>query len=81
MSIPGSKREPIGIGTGMQAFSIGALYSTNCHLGVGGGGVCAVGKATWLALVGAVADAWSAVGWVILDQETLLHSSGGGLIL
>ncbi len=67
MSILRSKREPISVVTDMRAFSIGTLYSTNGCLGVLGGGACAVGKATELALVDAVADAGSAVGWVLSD--------------
>jgi hypothetical protein len=46
MCTPGSKREPIGVGLVMRAFFRGTLYSTNCRLGVGGGGACAIGKAT-----------------------------------
>jgi hypothetical protein len=57
MSNPKSKRKPIGVVTDVRAFSIGTLYSTNGHLGVGGGGACAIRKATRVALVDVVVDA------------------------
>ena len=57
MSIPGSKRESIGVVMDVRAFSIGTLYSTNSRLGVGRGGACAIRKVTRLALVDAVAGA------------------------